>query len=51
MTAALILLAALGAATVQINFNEIIRDPSTKGWGVGIGALMFLGFGYWAIVS
>jgi len=51
MKTALILLAALGAAAMQINFNEIIRDPDTPGWGVGLGLLAFVGFGVWAIAS
>jgi hypothetical protein len=49
MTAAFILLAALGAAAAQINFSEIMKDPSTKGWGVGLGLLAFAGFGLAAI--
>jgi hypothetical protein len=51
MKSALTLLAGFGALAAAINFNEIIRDPSTKGWGVGIGFLMFIGFGLWAIAS
>lgn len=51
MKTALILLAALGLAAAGINMNEITKDPSTKGWGVGLGFLAFIGFGWWAIVS
>lgn len=49
MTAAFILLASLGGATAAINLNEIVKDPSTEGWGVGIGSLMFIVFGSAAI--
>lgn len=51
MTAAFMLAAFIGAFAAGINFSEIIKDPSTRGWGVGIGSLMFIGFGLWAIAS
>jgi hypothetical protein len=44
-----ILLAAGGLAAVQINFNDIMKDSSTKGWGVGFGSLFFIVFGSLAI--
>lgn len=43
--------AGFGLAAAVINFNEIIRDPDTKGWFVGLGLLAFVGFTYWASVS
>jgi len=49
MTAAFILAASVGGAWALINLEEIIKDSSTKGWGVGIGSLMFIVFGSAAI--
>lgn len=49
MTAAFILLAVIGISAAAINVNEIIREPSTKGWCVGIGFLVFVVFGAAAI--
>lgn len=49
MTAAFILLASLGGAAAAINLNEIVKDPSTKGWGVGVGLLLFIMSGLAAI--
>jgi len=51
MRALLILAAAAGLVAAQINISEIPRYPDTKGWGVGIGLLAFVGFGLWAIAS
>lgn len=51
MNPSLVLLAAIGLALAAINFSEIMKDPSTPGWGVGLGSLMFIGFGLWAIVA
>ena len=51
MTAAFTILAFIGAFAAGINFSEIVKDPSTKGWGVGFGLLAFVGFGLWAIAS
>lgn len=50
MTSAFILAASAGGAVALVNLNEIIKDPSTKGWVVGIGSLSFIVFGFWAIV-
>lgn len=49
MTAAFLLLASLGGAAALVNSNEAVKDPSTKGWGLGIGSLMFIVFGSLAI--
>lgn len=47
MTAASLI--CLGIAA--INFNEIIKNPSTKGWGVGFGFLFFIVFGLdWSLI-
>lgn len=51
MTAALILAATAGGFVAATNFSEIRRDPDTTGWGVGIGSLIFIVFGFWAIVQ
>jgi hypothetical protein len=50
MTAACILAAGIGSAWALVNLGEIIKDPSTKGWGVGFGFLIFIVFGFWAII-
>ena len=49
MTAALIFAAIAGGAVAKVNFDEIRRDPDTKGWGVGIGSLAFIVFGSLAV--
>jgi len=46
----LILAAIVGLIVAIINFYEIIRNPLTKGWGVGLGLLAFVVFGVWAII-
>ena len=51
MKTILILAAAVGFAVAGINFREIIRDPDTKGWGVGLGILAFAVFSVWATLS
>ena len=51
MKTALTVLAGLGALAAVINLDEIRRDPDTKGWGIGLGLLAFVGFGAWAIAS
>jgi hypothetical protein len=43
--------AGLGLAAMVISFIDITKNPDTKGWGVGLGLLAFVGFTYWAIAS
>lgn len=50
MKSVLILLAVVGIIGAAVNINEIIKEPSTKGWGVGLGFLAFVGFGLWSIL-
>ena len=49
MKSFLILAAIVGLIVAVINLYEIIRNPLTKGWGVGCGLLAFIVFGVWAI--
>lgn len=49
--AILIGLAAAGFAVAGNTFRDIIRDPDTKGWGVGLGLLAFLVFSVLATLS
>ena len=49
MNVVFIFLAVAGGAVALVNFNEIIRDPGTKGWGVGFGLLVCVCFGSLAI--
>ena len=51
MKPTLTILAIISLFAALINLDEVRRDPDTKGWGVGLGLLAFVGFGAWAIAS
>ena len=52
MKTTLTLLAAVGIAIAAVGYNNILKTPGgTSGWPVGIGSLMALVFGLWAIAS
>ena len=50
MKSFLIIASVVGLIIAVTNFNNIIKVPSTKGWGVGWGLLAFVVFGVWAII-
>jgi len=50
MKSFLIIASVVGLIIAVTNFNNIIKVPSTKGWGVGCGLLAFVVFGVWAII-
>jgi hypothetical protein len=43
--------AGLGLAVAVISFIDVTKNSDTKGWGIGLGLLVFVGLKYWASVS